>query len=69
MRSTEAFYGSSDVVTLDTTNFKKLVTKSDDVWFVEFYGIDIRFCFIFFEHLGVGTVKVLNLNTKRQPQR
>lgn len=32
-----------DVIILTNDNFEKLVMKSDDYWFVDFYGINFFF--------------------------
>lgn len=36
--STSGFYAGSDVIDLTDSNFHSMVTKSDDMWFVEFYA-------------------------------
>lgn len=36
--STSGFYAGSDVIDLTDSNFHSLVTKSEDMWFVEFYA-------------------------------
>lgn len=36
--STSGFYAGSDVIDLTDSNFHNMVTKGDDMWFVEFYA-------------------------------
>jgi protein disulfide-isomerase A6 len=36
--SAGGFYGGSNVVTLDDSNFHSMVSNTDDMWFVEFYA-------------------------------
>ena len=39
LSTTQAFYSPSDgIVELNPTNFDSLVTKSDEIWVVEFYA-------------------------------
>lgn len=39
LAAVNGFYSSSDdVVTLDPTNFDRLVAQSSDIWLIEFYA-------------------------------